>query len=338
MSKQNRSVAAVILAAGKGTRMKSQLPKVLHPILGKPMISYILQACGTAKVDRTIVVVGYEADLVREQLGPNFEYVKQIQQLGTGHALLMASEALKGYSGDILVLAGDTPFLTGRFLKQLVQRHQQTGAAATLTTAILDPTPAYGRIIRNKSGRVLRIVEERDATIKERKITEVNTSHYCFQAEKVLPLLAQLDQNNDQGEYYLTDVIQMLTDRNQLVETFTVKDPEILIGINSREELTRAALKMKDAILEKMMEHGVTIIDPASIYIEPDVKIGLDTTINPFTMLQGKTRIGKDCSIGPHVRLSNATIGNGCSIEFAVVSERKIKDGETIGPFASITG
>jgi len=336
-STSSRETIAVILAAGKGMRMRSDFPKVLHPFMGRPMVSYVLEACKKAGINRILLVVGHGAELVRESLGSGYEYVKQPEQLGTGHALLMAAKALKGVKDDILVLAGDTPLLTPDILRKLIRHHKKTEAAATMMTAVIDPPPAYGRIIRDQSGHVLRIVEERDASVEEKKITEVNTSHYCFQAEEVFPLLSLLKRDNDQKEYYLTDVIHLLVQRQKKVETLTPNDPRILIGINSRFELESAIKMFSKIIIQKIINSGVTIIDSSSVYIEPDVKIEEDTVIYPFTSLMGKTTIGKDCVIGPQVKIIDGRIGDSCHIEFSVVESRKIENGATVGPFAYIS-
>ncbi|MBN2416239.1 NTP transferase domain-containing protein [bacterium] len=235
-----RPVMAVILAAGKGTRMKSDKAKVLHTILGKPLVGYVIDACRKGGVDRIMLVIGHQADLVRSVIGDGVEYALQERQLGTGHALLTAAETAGAYSGDVLVLVGDAPFLTGEILARLIERHRDTNAAATMMTAVIDPPPAYGRIIRDNRGRVVRIVEDRDATEAEKRITEVNTSHYCFDADRVFPLLSALSTDNDQGEYYLTDIIELLTARGQLIETLTVDDPDVLKGINTVAELKAA--------------------------------------------------------------------------------------------------
>ncbi len=250
MGSTSRETIAVILAAGKGVRMKSDFPKVLYPLMGKPMVSYVLEACKKAGINRILLVVGHRADLVRESVGPGYEYVEQSEQLGTGHALLVAAKALKGVKDDILVLAGDTPLLTANILRKLIKHHKKAGAAATMMTAIIDPPPAYGRIIRDESGHVLRIVEERDASVEEKKITEVNTSHYCFQAKDVFPLLSLLKRDNDQKEYYLTDVIHLLVQRQKKVETLTPDDPHILVGINSRFELDKATSMFNKIIVQ----------------------------------------------------------------------------------------
>lgn len=338
MATGTRNTIAVILAAGKGTRMKSDLPKVLHTILGKPMVSYVIEACKKAGVKEVYVVVGHQAEYVQDTLGPDNKYVLQAQQLGTGHALLMAANELPKYKGDVLVLAGDTPFLTSAILKKMIKKHQNTKASATMMTAVIDPPPAYGRILRDAHGRILRIVEERDASPEEKKITEVNTSHYCFRAEKIFPMLNELNTNNDQGEYYLTDIIEMLAQRNQTVESLTSQDPNILIGINDRHHLIACQQILKNQIVDQLISGGASILDPASTYIEPDVKIGSDTIIYPFTTLIGKTTIGKGCTIGPNTKLANATVGDNSTIEFAVVENRKLPKASIIGPFASVTG
>jgi len=336
--KTARKTTAIILAAGKGVRMKSHLPKVLHLLMGKPIVSYVVDACKKAKVNRILLVIGHRADLVQKTLESDYEYVEQKQQLGTGHAVMTAFQSVKNIKGDVLVLVGDAPFLTGKIIRQLIQRHQKTKAAATLMTTIIDPPPAYGRIIRDNDGKILRIVEERDATAVEKKIMEVNTSHYCFQTEKLIPLLSKLNTENDQGEYYLTDVIELLNKIGESVEALICSDPQVLKGINDRKDLSDGHQIMRNQIIEKHCANGVSFSDAASTYIEPEVKIGKDTVIHPFTSLMGKTSIGDESVIGPQVRLQDAVIGKNCHIEFSVIKNRKIEDNEVIGPFASITG
>jgi bifunctional UDP-N-acetylglucosamine pyrophosphorylase/glucosamine-1-phosphate N-acetyltransferase len=246
---------------------------------------------------------------------------------------MSAAPALTGFRGDLLVIVGDAPFLTGRILKDLLRKHRDTGAAATLMTAVIDPPPPYGRIVRNEQGEIRKIVEDRDASPAEKKITELNTSHYCFRAEKALPLLYRLGTNNDQGEYYLPDVIQLLVERGERVETRLSKNPDVLMGINSREDLSRANRLLLEKITRDWMAKGVTIVNPGQVYIEPDVKIGKDTVLCPFTSLLGNTRIGEGCRIGPQVKLENARVGNGCRVEFAMIENRIIGDNQTLGPF-----
>lgn len=334
----SRQTLAVILAAGKGTRMKSELPKVLHPLMGIPLIRYVTEACKKACVRDTALVIGHQANRVRSVMGDQFTYVEQEEQLGTGHAVMVCRDALKKFKGDLLVLAGDTPFLTGQILKKLIQKHQKTGAAATLMTAVMDPPLAYGRILRDAKGGVQRIVEARDASSEEKNIKEVNTSHYCFQAEKLFSCLDRLSTDNDQGEYYLTDIIEMLVKDGERVESLTSHDPAVLMGINSRAHLAEAHETLGRQIKAGWMEKGVTLLDPATVYIEPDVKIGKDTTLYPGTTLLGKTRIGARCTIGPNVKLADAQIKDECRIEFSVIENRRIEKESVIGPFAYMTG
>ena len=244
-----REICAVVLAAGKGTRMKSALPKVLHTLSGKPLVSFVIDSCRKADVDRVMLVIGHQAELVRETLGDSVEYALQTEQLGTGHALMAAAEELGGFKGDVLVLAGDAPFLSAEVVKNLINKHQQTQAEATMMTAVIDPPPPYGRIVRDSNGNVLRIVEEKDASPEEKKLTEVNTSHYIFRSETVFPLLSKLQTNNEQGEYYLTDIILMLAQRNMPIETVLEKDHKILLGINTEAELKEAEKLLKSRSL-----------------------------------------------------------------------------------------
>jgi bifunctional UDP-N-acetylglucosamine pyrophosphorylase/glucosamine-1-phosphate N-acetyltransferase len=285
-----------------------------------------------------MLVIGYEAEMVKKAMGKGIEYVEQREQLGTGHALLCASDLLKNFQGNILVLVGDAPFLTGAILKKLIKHHEKKGAAATLMTTRIDPPPAYGRIIRNSKGQVLRIVEDRDATSDEKKITEVNTSHYCFRAGIVLPLLSEITTENNQGEYYLTDIIQLLVEKHHPVEAMVADDPQVLMGINSRVDLSHANDHLRKQILQHWMLSGVTIIDPSSVYIESGVTLKPDTVIHPFVYLSSNTRIGPNCTIGPHVKCVNAIIGSNSHIEFSVIENRKIDKDSLIGPFAYISG
>jgi len=334
----SRKTTALILAAGKGTRMKSEHPKVLHSLMGKPLVSYVIHACQKAGVHDTVLVIGHQADRVRNTLGEDFIYVEQTEQLGTGHAVMVSRDSLKNIRGDLLVLAGDTPFLTGKILKSLISKHQKSNAAITMMTALMDPPLAYGRIVRDSNRCIQRIVEARDASPDEKKIKEVNTSHYCFKAEKLFPCLDRLSTNNDQGEYYLTDVIQMMAEDGELIESITSRDSAVLMGINSRVHLAEAHEMLGRQIKTKWMENGVTILDPASVYIEPDVRIGIDTIIYPGTALMGKTRIGTRCTIGPYVKITDSDIKDDCKLEFSVIEKRKLDKNNIIGPFAFLTG
>ncbi|MCK5148490.1 NTP transferase domain-containing protein [bacterium] len=339
MTSEKRETLAVILAAGKGTRMKSDLPKVLHTILGKPLVSFVIDACNEANVDRTMLVIGHEADLVKTTIGTDVEYTLQTEQLGTGHALMMAAKQLgDNYKGDVLVLVGDAPFLTGKIISELIDKHQQTAASATMMTAIIDPPPAYGRIVRDAKNRVTRIVEQRDASDDEKKITEVNTSHYCFRSEDVFPLLHTLGTDNDQGEYYLTDIIAMLADNNALIETITEDDPDVLKGINDKTQLLEAQEDLKCKKIESMRNNDVIIPDADQIFIDADVSVGSGTVIYPFTSITGKCSIGKNCIIGPQTTLKDTKLGDGCKVELSIIEKRNLQDNTHIGPFASVSG
>jgi bifunctional UDP-N-acetylglucosamine pyrophosphorylase/glucosamine-1-phosphate N-acetyltransferase len=337
MASRSRKTMAIILAAGKGTRMKSDMPKVLHPLMGKPLIHYVIQACNKIPVDQLALVVGHQADRVRDAVGLGPIYVEQTQQLGTGHAVMVTREQLKNFKGDLLVLAGDTPFLTTAILRSMIRKHQKTGAAVTLMTAEINPPLSYGRIVRSAEGHIQKIVEARDASPAEKKITEINTSHYCFRSDKLFPCLDHLSADNDQGEYYLTDVIEILSSQGERIESLSSEDPGVLMGINSRTHLAEANEILGQKIKVQWMENGVTLLDPATVYIEPDVRIGTDTTIYPGSVLLGKTKIGSRSIIGPHVRLMNADIGEECCVEFCVIENRKIENGRRIGPLAYVT-
>jgi len=317
-----RDTAAIILAAGKGTRMKSDMPKVLHPLLGKPLVTYVTKAVQEAGIESIFLVIGYKAGEVKQTLGKKYNYVLQKKQLGTGHAVMTAAKALDNFKGDVLVIVGDAPFLTPDVLQRLVRRHQKTGASATMMTAVIDPPPPYGRIVRDRQNRVLRIVEDRDATAREKRICEVNTSHYCFRSEDVFPLLYELNTDNDQGEYYLTDIIELLSDRNKPVETLPEENPDILKGINSQADLRSAVQKIKSDTIAHHMEGGVFIPDPDLVYIEPDVAIGPRTVIHPYSYIAGSSKIGSDCEIGPFVTIKNAAVNNNCRIHNTVVTDK----------------
>ncbi len=337
MKSYNNKPAAVILAAGKGTRMKSEIPKVLHPLMGKPMVMHVVEACKAAGIDRIILVVGHGADAVKNTLGTHYEYVQQTEQLGTGHALMMAEELLKAFDKDLLVLAGDTPFLTGEILSDLIELHQKKNAAATLLTAILHPPPDYGCIIRDTKGHISKITEARDTSDAQLLTREVNTSHYCFDAQTLFSLLKNLKTDNDQKEYYLTDVIQMLVKDGAVVESLQSEDPDIALGIDNLIHLAEAFAIYREKIVRNLCMSGVTLLDPTSVYIEPHVKIAADTVIYPFTSITGKTEIGKNCHIGPHVRITDSQLGDNIKVEFTVIENRRLDSGQQLGPFACLT-
>lgn len=327
-------IQAVVLAAGKGTRMKSALPKVLHKILGKPMVQFVLDSCCAIGVDKPILVIGHGAQQLKETIGDQTHYVTQAEQLGTGHAVLQAETLLKDFTGDVLVVCGDTPLLQGNTLAALWEHHRQQKASATVLTAIMANPSGYGRIVRDPENRVCRIVEHKDATDQEKIINEINTGTYCFAAGELLTALHQLTPNNAQGEYYLTDVLEILRQRGKHVEGFITGDAEETMGINDRVQLAAATRKIQDRINLGHMLAGVTLEDPAATYIEPGVIISEDTVIRPNTYLQGKTMIASGCIIGPNTRIVDSRIEEGSEIQFSVVLESTIGKDCTIGPFA----
>jgi len=315
--------------------MKSRRPKVLHEIAGQPMLHYVLEAARSAGADRCIVVAGYGFDEVR-QAAHAVEVVRQEPQAGTAHALLQAEPALRGYRGELLVLCGDTPLLTGETLSELVAYHRQNGAMATVLTARLDDPTGYGRVIRDGPGNVCRIVEQKDATASELTVNEVNTGIYCFVAPLVFDYLRRVSPNNVQGEYYLTDVVQLMVADGLRVASYAAPVADEVLGINDRVQLARAGEILRRRILEKLMREGVTVIDPASTFVGSGVEVGCDTVIYPFTIVEGKTRIGENCVVGPGARLVNAVLGNGVVVQYAVVVDSSLADGCTVGPFAYV--
>ena len=331
-----QEMVAVILAAGKGTRMKSALPKVLHAVGGRPMLRHVMTAAEQAGAKRTIVVVGFGGDQVQAKIGAAAEYVLQAEQLGTGHAMMQVQPVLAGFSGTILLLCGDTPLLTDKTLLALVAAHQQSGAAATVLTAMPADATGYGRILRNESGQVLGIVEQKDATPEQKKIGEINTGIYCFEAAPLFAALAGLTCNNAQGEYYLTDVLAILAQAGQQVGAVEVADFQETLGINSRLQLAEAEKILRQRKLVELMDSGVTVMDPASTFVDATVSVGEDTVLYPFTWLEGETTIGRDCRIGPNSRIADSQLGDAVTLHFSYAHECKIAEGVTVGPYVHL--
>jgi len=330
-------IAALVLAAGKSTRMKSKTPKTLHKLLGKPIIHFLLEAVQEAGVERTILVVGHQADAVKELVGPEYEYVLQEEQLGTGHAVIMAEPLLGDWKGAVLVVPGDAPLITAGVLRELIQRHTSSAAAATVLTAVLDDAGSYGRIVRNASAdSIVGIVEAKDATSEELKIQEINTSVYLFNSVALFSALKSIRPANAQGEYYLTDVVGHFVREGLIVDALVSSDPDIGRGINTRVEMVELSAILRDRVQRELMLSGVTIIDPATTHIDAGVQIGQDTIIQPFTILSGVTDIGEDCEIGPGARITDSKIGNGVSIKDSFVVASEVGDGTRIGPFANL--
>lgn len=331
------SLVAVIMAAGKSTRMKSRLPKPLHPLCGKPLLSYILNACRNAGASRTIVVVGHEAERVQEAFQDQCEFVLQEEQLGTGHAIMVTRPQLQAYDGDLLVLPGDTPLIDDETLRKLVAHHRKSGAVATLLSAELPHDAGmYGRVLRDEAGKVLGIVEAKDATPHQLEIREINTSIYCFKAGALFDALGKVRRDNAQGEYYLTDVIGTFKGEGLQIEAVVADDWQVTLGVNTRVELADLASRLRRRILERLMLSGVTIVDPANTYIDADVQIGQDTTVYPSTYLLGNTVIGEQCEIGPMARIEDSTIADRVTVLASQVVGSNLHDDVRVGPFANL--
>lgn len=329
-------IYSVILAAGKGTRMKSNLLKVLHQIDGKPMVSHIIDTLNEIKIKDIVIVVGHQSEEVINTLGDKLKYVHQEQQLGTGHAVLQAKGLLKDKKGITLVLSGDAPLLTTETINSLIEEHEKTNVAATILTTEIDVPTGYGRIIRDNNRKVMKIVEEKDTTIEEKQVKEINTGIYCFDNEKLFDAIDKISNNNKQNEYYLTDVIEILRSQGYQVGAYLSKDPSETIGINDRIALSEAEKIFRNRILEKHMRQGVTIIDPTNTYIGKEVIIEFDTIIHPNTFLRGKTTIGANCVIGPNTEIADTKIGNGVTITHSVINSSTLNNNSIIGPFAYI--
>ena len=325
----------IILAAGKGTRMKSKLPKVLHKVGGKPMLQHVIDAAKSAGSTREVVIIGEGAELVKKNFS-NVEFVLQAEQLGTGHAVLCAKEKFAESSGNVMILCGDTPLFTGELLKNLANAHERFNAAATVLTAIMPDPKGYGRIIRADGVDFEKIVEDKDATFEQKKIREVNTGIYCFNVKRLFAALEKVTNDNAQGEYYLPDVLEILRADGGKICAVIAEDYKQTFGINSRIQLAEADKVLRQRKNSELMLSGVTIIDPATTYIDFDVEVGQDTIIYPGTYLEGKTKIGTDCVIGPNVRFVDMTVGNNVQAQFAYCHEAEIDDDVILGPYVHI--
>ncbi|HHV43454.1 MAG TPA: bifunctional UDP-N-acetylglucosamine diphosphorylase/glucosamine-1-phosphate N-acetyltransferase GlmU [Firmicutes bacterium] len=326
-------IAAIVLAAGLGTRMKSSMPKALHPVCGAPMIRHVLNALGGLEDPQIVIVVGHRGEEVRQALGSQYTYAHQAEQLGTGHAVLRAEEALRDFTGTVVVLYGDTPLLRQETVSKLVAEHKATGAVATVLTAKVDSPHGYGRILRDPAGDFVGIVEEKDATESQRLIDEINTGMYCFEKEDLFRSLQLISPKNQQGEYYLTDVFAHFQGK---IHTVRLEDPTEAFGVNDRVQLAIAQKKLGQRIKEHWMREGVTIVDPDQTIIDVGVEIGLDTVIAPYTLLTGTTRIGANCVIGPFSRIQDAVIEDNVVVDSSVIVGSTIHRESTIGPFTHI--
>ena len=312
---------SIILAAGKGTRMKSTTPKVLHTIFDKALVGYVIEAVNkTGLIDENFIIVGHQAERVEEFVKSNYENsrtVVQSPQLGTGHAVSMVLHYLEDFEGEVVILCGDTPLITEVTIKNFIDTHTSKKSDLTVMSAVFEDSTNYGRIVRNSDGTLNSIVEEKDANSEQKAIKEVNAGIYCFNWKKISPAFRDLKSDNAQGEYYLTDIVKWANDKNMKVDAYVLENNEEIFGINSKLHLAEATKMLNQRIINKHLENGVTIVDPLSTWISPDTEIDADTVIYPSTYITGKNKIGKNCKVGPFAHLrgdvvleDNVKIGN----------------------------
>ena len=332
----DRPLAVVILAAGLGTRMRSELPKVLHPICGRPLLSYVLDAALDVAPERIIVVTGPDQDDVAAILTQGCERAIQRERRGSGDALQVGMKPLAQFAGDVMVLVGDAPLLDGDFARDLLDHHRAAGAAASLTSVVTGDPARYGRVVRDDSGRVVRIVEYKDATPAEREIDEINVGAYVFDAAALRTTLPRLTADNAQGELYLTDLVHLLLAADAAVSAFVTRDPEVYLAVNSRVELAAVTAVMRRRLLERLMLAGVTIEDPASTYVDFGVEVGCDSVVHANTHLLGRTTIGDASEVGPGTLLQDASVGDRARVVSSHCRECVIGANCNVGPFAHI--
>lgn len=338
-----RNLVSIILAAGEGTRMKSTLPKVLHQVCGQPMLVYVLKTVLKAGCRKNYLVVGHKKEKIIEALRNSLllkkrriEFVSQTKLLGSGHAVLQVKKDLRDYRGDVLVVYGDLPLLTGRTLMRLMQTHSKQDNSLTILGATLENPSGYGRIIENSNGKGIRIVEERDATPKERRINRVNAGVYCFKAEDLFKAIDKIRLDNRKREYYLTDAVEILGEMGKRVGIVITKDSSEVEGVNNRKQLANVQKYINMKNLERLMLTGVTIADPPSTFIDSTVRIGRDTIIYPGSTILGKTRIGENCRLGPYAFIQDCRIEKGVEIRASFIYGAKIAERAKVGPFSHI--
>lgn len=327
---------SVILAAGMGTRMKSKMPKVLHTVCGKPLSKWVIDASKAAGADKVCAVVGHKAETVKEVLGDVCEFALQAEQKGTGHAVMQAIDVIKNSKGEVVILNGDTPLITAETINKAIEYHKNNDNQATIITAILDDATGYGRIVRDNDGSVLKIVEQKDASEEEKKINEVNSGMYVFDAQSLVYALDKITPNNAQGEYYLTDTLEILLSAGKKIGGYAISDNDEIRGINDRVQLNEAEKIMQKRINEYHMRNGVTMRNPESVYIEDGVEIGNDTEICQNVTIKSGTKIGSDCVIGSGSMLDRAVIHDGVDVLSSVILESEVDEGTHVGPFAYI--
>ncbi|MEE9315569.1 MAG: bifunctional UDP-N-acetylglucosamine diphosphorylase/glucosamine-1-phosphate N-acetyltransferase GlmU [bacterium] len=338
-----RNLVSIILAAGEGTRMKSTFPKVLHQICGQPMLVYVLKAVLKAGCGKNYLVLGHKGEKIIEVLRNSLplrkrgiEFVKQTKLLGSGHAVLQVKKDLRGYKGNVLVVYGDLPLLSGRTLNRLIQTHYKQDNSLTILGTTLENPSGYGRIIENSNGKGIKIVEEKDATPKERRINRVNVGVYCFRAEDLFKAVDKIKPDNRKREYYLTDAVEILGEMGKRVGMVITKDSREVEGVNNRKQLVNIQKYVNMKNLERLLLMGVTIVDPSSTFIDSTVKIDRDTIIYPGSTILGKTRIGENCKLGPYAFIQNCQIENGVEVRASFIYGAKIAERAKVGPFSHI--
>lgn len=327
---------AVILAAGKGTRMQSKLYKVLHKVCDRTMVELVLDSIDDLNMQEVITVVGCGAEKVKEVIGDRSKFALQEEQLGTAHAVKMAKDELLGKKGTTIVMYGDTPLIRSATVDRMLEHHENSGAKATVLTAFADNPFAYGRIIRDINGNLIKIVEEKDATVEEKKIKEINSGIYCFDNEILFEQIERVKNDNKQGEYYLPDLLSLIRREGHIIETYLCEDFDETFGVNDRVALAYAENVMRNRINTKHMLQGVTLVDPKSTYIAPNAIIGKDTTIYPNVTIKSNTVIGEDCQIKPNSYIENAVIGNGVKILQSTIIDSKVGSNTMIGPYSHL--
>ncbi|MCK5533855.1 bifunctional UDP-N-acetylglucosamine diphosphorylase/glucosamine-1-phosphate N-acetyltransferase GlmU [bacterium] len=340
-----KDLAVIVLAAGKGTRMKSDLPKVLHQLCGRSMIGYVLHAIHKLGSKKNFLVVGHKKEQVKEKIkrelpffSDKFTFVVQRELLGSGHAVLQTEKNLKNFKGYVLIISGDIPLIEKETLIRLVNCHKKEKNAATILTTQIEVPFSYGRIIRNKDNEVEGIIEEKEASVSEKKIKEINSGIYCFSSGFLFDSLRSIRCTNKKGEYYLTDVIKILKEKGKKIGACKIEDKKQVIGINNRISLACVQRIIQQKILENLMLKGVTIINPQETYIEDSVEIGKDTVVFPGVNIQGNTRIGKNCYIGPYTIIKDSYLENSIKVQISVLEKAKISSKTIIQPFSYIKG